>query len=254
MDNYNQNSFNPNQWNSSGVSSTDVAVKTFMTNVFAWMFGALLITAATAFAFSHIPALTGLLFNTYQTANGVAMGLSGLGMAVMISPLIFVLVMSFGFNKLSVPALVGIFLLYAATTGASLSTIFFRYDLPVLAASFAITAGMFGTMAFMGFVTKADLSKFGAIMWMGFIGILIASIVNFFLHSAGLDYLISFVGVAVFTGLTAWDVQRLKQIGAGVTYGGGSAIKLSIMGALRLYLDFLNLFLFILRLMGGNRR
>jgi len=252
MENYNRNSFNSNNWNTQGVSSSDVATKTFMTNVFSWMFGAMLITALTSFGFSHFPALIDLLY--YHSPEGILTGTTGLGMAVMFAPLIFVIIMSFGFNKLSVPALIGIFILYAASTGASLSAIFFLYKLPVIGGAFAIAAGMFGTMAVMGYITKADLSKFGAIMWMGFIGILIASVVNFFMHSEGLSYLISFVGVAVFTGLTAWDVQKLKNIGATVTNGEASAIKLSVMGALRLYLDFLNLFLFILRLMGGNRR
>ena len=247
------NNLNMNQWNSQGdtTSSTDVAVKTFMTNVFSWMFGALLITALTSYLFAHLPALTEQL---YKTKDGVPVGFNGLGMILMFAPFAFVLIMSFGFNKLSPIALIGIFILYAATTGASLSVLFFRYDLPNIGASFAITGGMFGTMAFMGYVTKADLSRFGAIMWMGFIGILLASVVNWFMRSEGLSYLISFAGVAVFTGLTAWDVQKLKNIGAGVTHGEATATKLSIMGALTLYLDFLNLFLFILRLMGGNRR
>src|ERR1041385_2314714 len=149
MDNYNQNSFNPNQWNSSGVSSTDVAVKTFMTNVFALMFGALLITTLTAYAFSHVPALTSLLFTTVNTPNGPMMTSTGLATLCMFAPLIFILIINFSFNKLSVPALMTIFILFAATFGASLSTIFFVYQLPVLAATFAITAGMFGTMAVM---------------------------------------------------------------------------------------------------------
>ncbi len=252
MDNYNsQNNSNANQWNSSGVSAEGIAVKTFMTNVFGWMFGALVITALTSFGFAHLPALAEIL---YRFHNGIIVGFTPVAYIMMFAPLGLVLLMSFGFNKLSVPALIGIFILYAAATGASLSTIFFRFELSVIGASFAITAGMFGTMAVMGFITKADLSKFGSIMFMGLIGIIIASLVNFFMHSEMLNYLISFAGVAVFTGLTAWDVQRLKQIGAGITYGDASATKLSIMGALRLYLDFLNLFLFILRIMGGNRR
>lgn len=252
MDNYNsQNNFNPNQWNSTGVSSESIAVKSFMTSVFGWMFGALAITALTSFGFSHMPALAEML---YRFRDGAIIGFTPLAYVLMFAPLGLVLLMSFGFNKLSVPVLIGIFILYAAATGASLSTIFFRYDLSIIGSAFAITGGMFGTMAVMGFITKADLSKFGSLMFMGLIGIIIASLVNFFMHSQMLDYIISFAGVAVFTGLTAWDVQKLKQIGAGITYGNESAIKLSVMGALRLYLDFLNLFLFILRIMGGNRR
>jgi FtsH-binding integral membrane protein len=109
---------------------------------------------------------------------------------------------------------------------------------------------MFGVMAVMGFVTKADLSKFGSILFMGLIGIVIASLVNMFVGSSTLDYIISFVGVAVFTGLTAYDVQTLKNIAAGNEYGEATMSKLAVMGALRLYLDFINLFLMILRLLG----
>lgn len=250
MNTFNSNNMNPDQWNTSGISSGAIAAKTFMTSVFGWMFGALVITALTSFAFSQLPALAELLYN-YK--DGMLVGFKPLAYVLMFAPLGLVLLMSFGFEKLSFPVLVGIFVLYAAATGASLSTIFFRYDLSIIGASFAITGGMFGTMAVMGFITKADLSKFGAIMWMGLIGIIIASVVNFFMHSEMLDYLISFVGVAVFTGLTAYDVQKLKQIGAGLTHGNESAAKLSVMGALRLYLDFLNLFLFILRIMGGRK-
>jgi FtsH-binding integral membrane protein len=249
MDNY--NNLNPEQWNSSGISSESVAVKTFMTSVFGWMFGALAITALTSFGFSHLPALAEIL---YRFQDGRIIGFTPVAYIMMFAPLGLVLLMSFGFNKLSVPALIGVFILYAAATGASLSTIFFRYEISVIGSSFAIAGGMFGTMAVMGFITKADLSRFGALMFMGLIGIIIASVVNFFMHSESLNYLISFAGVAVFTGLTAWDVQKLKKIGAGITYGNESAGKLAIMGALQLYLDFLNLFLFILRLMGGNRR
>ena len=111
---------------------------------------------------------------------------------------------------------------------------------------------MFGTMAIMGYITKADLSGFGRIMMMGLIGIIIASVVNMFMQSEGMNYIISFIGVAVFTGLTAYDVQKLKQLGATQT-DGTTAAKLSIMGALTMYLDFINLFLFLLRLLGNRK-
>jgi FtsH-binding integral membrane protein len=112
---------------------------------------------------------------------------------------------------------------------------------------------MFGVMAFMGYTTKQDLTKFGRIMIMGLIGIIIASVINFFMGSATLDYLISFIGVMIFTGLTAYDVQKLKNIGAGIQYAevpASDVKKVSILGALNLYLDFINLFLFLLRLFG----
>jgi FtsH-binding integral membrane protein len=112
---------------------------------------------------------------------------------------------------------------------------------------------MFGLMAVVGYTTNTDLTKFGSIMMMGLIGIIIATLINFFLQSSGLDYIISFVGVLVFTGLIAYDVQKLKRIGAGIEYGSEVASKLVIMGALSLYMDFLNLFLFLLRLFGDRK-
>ena len=245
MSQINTNNFNPNDWNTAGASAEGVAIKTFMTSVFAWMFGALLITSITSFAFATVPELKSLLLNQD--------GFTILAYVLMFAPLGLVLLMSLGFAKLPYSTLVSIFILYSAATGASLSTIFLVYEGSIIGASFAITAGMFGTMAVMGYTTKADLSKFGSIMRMGLIGIIIATVVNFFMHSVKLDYLISFVGVAVFTGLTAYDVQKLKQIGAGITHENQSASKLAILGALSLYLDFLNLFLFILRIMGGRK-
>ena len=114
-------------------------------------------------------------------------------------------------------------------------------------------AAMFGLMSIVGYTTKTDLTKFGSIMMMGLIGIIIASIINFFLQSGTMSYIISFIGVLVFTGLTAYDVQKLKRIGAGVELGTAHTSKLVIMGALNLYLDFINLFLFLLRLFGDRR-
>jgi uncharacterized protein len=249
MSQINTNNFNTNDWNTAGASAEGVAIKTFMTSVFAWMFGALLITSITSFAFATVPELEILIFDK----TGGEIEFTALAYVLMIAPLGLVLLMSLGFAKLPYPVLVSIFILYSAATGASLSTIFLSYDISIIGASFAITAGMFGTMAVMGYTTKADLSKFGSIMRMGLIGIIIATVVNFFMHSEMLDYLISFVGVAVFTGLTAYDVQKLKQIGAGITHENQSASKLAILGALSLYLDFLNLFLFILRIMGDRK-
>ncbi|MCE2773351.1 MAG: Bax inhibitor-1/YccA family protein [Bacteroidetes bacterium] len=241
-----QNSFNFNNSNTFGTSS-ETAVKTFMIQVFAWMSGALMITALTSYLFGNISSLLSVL---YRIDGDAIIGMTPIGWAVVFAPLALVMVMSFAFNKLSFPALVGVFMLYSAVNGMSLSTIFLRYEMSLIGVAFAITAGMFGVMAVMGFVTKADLSKFGSILFMGLIGIVIASLVNMFVGSSTLDYIISFVGVAVFTGLTAYDVQTLKNIATGNEYGEATMSKLAVMGALRLYLDFINLFLMILRLLG----
>ena len=134
----------------------------------------------------------------------------------------------------------------------SLSFILIVYTAASVYKTFAITAGMFGIMAVTGYTTKTDLTKFGSIMFMGLIGIIIAMVANFFLKSSMLEYIISVIGVLVFTGLTAYDVQKLKRIGS-QTLDAGNTRKLAIMGALTLYLDFINLFLFLLRLLGDRR-
>lgn len=223
------------------------AAKSFMTGVFTWMFLALTVSAITAYMFGTSQELFSMLVNT-ETG-----GMSGLGYFVMLSPFGFVLLMSMGFNKLSSPVLTLLFTIFAILMGMSLSFIFVAYTLGSIYATFAICAGMFGVMAIAGYTTSTDLTKFGSIMFMGLIGIIIASIINMFMGSQMMDYVISFIGVLVFTGLTAYDVQKLKRIGEGTTYGADNMKKLQIMGALSLYLDFINLFLFLLRFFGNRK-
>ena len=221
--------------------------KTFMASVFSWMFAALAITSLVAYYFGNDIELTSLLVN-------VELGkLTTLGYVVMFSPFAFILVISFGFNRIAYPILLFLFLLFSAVMGMSLSFIFHQYTAGSIYGTFAAASGMFGLMAVVGYTTNTDLTKFGSIMFMGLIGIIIASLINWFLQSPGLDYIISFVGVLVFTGLIAYDVQKLKRIGAGIEYGTEVASKLVIMGALSLYMDFLNLFLFLLRIFGDRK-
>jgi FtsH-binding integral membrane protein len=176
-----------------------------------------------------------------------------MGYVVMFSPLAIIFGMGYGMRKMSYPIVLGLFLLFAALMGASLSYIFLAYTHTSILSVFLSAAGMFGLMAVVGYTTKTDLTKFGSIMTMAFFGILIASLINIFLRSDGLDYIISFIGVLVFVGLTAYDVQKLKRIGAGVEYGTEETKKLVLWGALDLYLDFINLFLFLLRLFGDRK-
>jgi len=178
--------------------------------------------------------------------------MSPLGWFVMLAPLGFVLLMSFGYQKLSPAIMTLLFIAFAVLIGMSLSFILIVYTASSVYQTFAITAGMFGIMAVTGYTTKTDLTKFGSIMFMGLIGIVIAMVVNFFLKSSAMEYLISVIGVLVFTGLTAYDVQKLKRIGS-QTMDAGNTRKMAIMGALTLYLDFINLFLFLLRLLGDRR-
>ena len=225
-------------------------VKNFMANVFAYMFMALGISALFAYLFS-----TNLELLQYLVSS-TGRGLNALGYIVMFAPLGFVLLMSFGYSRLSAPVLVFLFVIYSALNGISFSFILLSYTSGTILACFLSAAAMFGIMAFMGYTTKHDLTKFGRILIMGLIGIIVASLINLFMGNSSLDYLISFLGVMIFTGLTAYDVQKLKNIGAGIQYADVPASdvkKVSILGALNLYLDFINLFLFLLRLFGGRR-
>ncbi len=221
--------------------------RTFMSSVFSWMFAALAITSVVAYYFGNSIELISLLVNPELGK------LTTLGYVVMFSPFAFILVISFGFNRIAYPILLFLFLLFSAVMGMSLSFIFQQYTAGSIYGTFAAASGMFGLMAVVGYTTKTDLTKFGSIMIMGLVGIVIASIINYFIGSSTMDYIISFIGVLVFTGLTAYDVQKLKRIGAGVEFGTEVASKLVIMGALSLYMDFLNLFLFLLRLFGDRK-
>ena len=161
--------------------------------------------------------------------------------------------MSLGFNKLSAPAMIGVFLVYAVINGISFSTIFIAYPLGQIYQAFGAAAVVFGTMAVVGYTTKTDLTKLGKILYIGLIAMIICQLLNyFFFASSGMDYAMSAIGVVIFTGLTAYDMQKLKNIGQGAEIGAASTRKLAVYGALSLYLDFINLFLFLLRLLGGR--
>ncbi len=236
----------------SGIN-TQHALKTFMSNVFMWMFVGLAVTTIAAFAFAYNPSLRELLI--YDSGNGT--GWTSLGKILGFLPLIFGFVTFLGFSRLSYPAVVALFLLYAVTIGMSLfSILLLVYEPSSVVSCFAACSAMFGVMAFLGYTTNQDLTSFGRILMMALVGIIVAVLINLFLGSAKLNYLISIIGVAVFTGLTAYDVQKLKRIGQGVEYDGLSAVntkKLAILGAFNLYLDFINLFLMLLRLFGKRR-
>jgi len=229
-----------------GRQGTLTVAKTFLSGVFMWMFLALGITAGTAYVFASTPGFMEILRNP-EGSMTIA------GWIVMLAPLGLVLWMSAGFRRMSASSMVMIFVLFSILLGASLSFIFLAYTGTSIAKTFVITSGMFGAMAILGYTTKTDLTKFGSIMLMGLIGIIIASVVNMFMRSGTMDYIISFIGVLIFTGLTAYDVQKLKRIGAGVETDTENTRKLTIMGALTLYLDFINLFLFLLRFFGDRR-
>ncbi|HRU60273.1 MAG TPA: Bax inhibitor-1/YccA family protein [Bacteroidia bacterium] len=240
-----------NNWNSPfgqpAAPASQAVSRSFISGVFSWMGIALAISAITAYVFGTDASYMSYLINTERG------GLSVLGYIVMFAPIGLVLLMGFGINRLSVPALTGVFLVYSVLMGMSLSFIFLAYTQSVIYQVFFISAAMFGVMALLGYTTKTDLTKLGSLLFMALIGIVIASLVNMFLRSPGFSYVISFIAVIVFTGLTAYDVQKLKQIGTQTEAGSEATAKLSIMGALTLYLDFINLFLALLRIFGGRR-
>lgn len=236
------NNFNFAQQNTSQSGSM---VKTFMANVFSWMFAGLAITTVAAYYFASDMSLMSTLANEK--------GLTILGYVVMFAPLIFVLLIGAGMNRFSYSVVLTLFLAFATIMGISLSFVLLTYTATSIYTTFASAAVMFGVMAVMGYTTSTDLTRMGNLLMMALIGIVVASLINFFMQSSTMSYIISFIGVIVFTGLTAYDVQKLKRIGEGAEYGAESTKKLVIMGALNLYLDFINLFLSLLRIFGDRR-
>lgn len=218
------------------------AASIFLAKVFYWMAGGLALTGLVAF-FSISSGLTELIVQ------------SSLFMILIVAKLGMVYYLVFRVNKIPASTAASIFIAYSALNGLTMSSIFMMYTSESIVATFFITAGMFGAMAVYGLVTKRDLSGMGSFLFMGLIGIIIASIVNFFLNSSALYWGISFLGVLIFTGLTAYDVQKIKEMGEnGILEQGPEMIKKgAVMGALSLYLDFVGLFLMLLRFFGNSR-
>ena len=223
------------------------SVRTFLANVFTYMTMALVISGIMAWWFGNDMTKLQYLINFETGSNTI------LGWVVMFAPLGLVFVMAGLVNKMSGTMLLATFIAFSTIMGISLSYIFLIYSMTSIANVFFITAAVFGIMAVAGYTTKTDLTKLGSILMIGLIGIIIASVVNMFMKSDTMGYVISIIGVVVFTGLTAYDVQKLKRIGEQAIAGTESAQKMALMGALTLYLDFINLFLMLLRLFGGRR-
>ncbi len=233
-------------------ATMDLGLRSYMLGVYNYMALGLLVTAAAAY---------GLYSASFVEANGQIVGLTSLGQTIftgplmwvlMLAPLAFVLVLSFGINKLSASTAQILFWAFAAVMGASLSSIFAVYAHGSIFRVFLITAGMFGATSLYGYTTNRDLTSIGGFLMMGLFGLIIASIVNLIWPSGALAFAISVIGVVIFTGLAAYDTQQIKN-----SYDArdemGFAAKKQIMGALSLYLDFINLFLMLLRLIGDRR-
>ena len=239
------NTYTPSNMGQPSIGTLDgSSVRTFLANVFGYMSLALIISGLVAWWFAHDVRMLGYLID-FTTGKQTI-----LGWVVLFAPLGLVLIMSSAIERLSGAALLALFLVYSAVNGMTLSYIFLAYTLSSIASVFFISAAVFGVMAIAGYTTKTDLTKLGTILFIGLIGIVIAGLVNMFLQSDTMGYIISIIGVIVFTGLTAYDVQKLKAIGEQAINGTEQTQKMALMGALRLYLDFINLFLMLLRLFG----
>ncbi len=225
--------------------TVDQGLRAHMIRVYNYMAGALGLTGVVSYLTAHSPAL---LSAFYQPTGQM----TGLGWLVMFAPLGFVLVLSFGINRLKFSTAQLIYWAFAGVMGLSLTWIFLAFTNESIVSTFFVTAATFMGMSLYGYTTKRDLSGLGSFLFMGLIGIIIASLVNLFLQSTMMQFVISVLGVIIFTGLTAYDTQRIKQIYV-ESDSHETAGKKALMGALSLYLDFINLFLMLLRLMGDRR-
>lgn len=218
-------------------------LQTYMAQVYGWMTCGLLLTAFIAWYAANSNAFMGLLYTNRIVFFGLV-----------IAQLALVFVLSGMIHKLSAGVTTTLFMLYSVLTGLTLSSIFIIYTASSIASTFVVTGGMFGIMSLYGYTTKRDLSGFGNMLFMALIGIVLASLVNFWLKSDALMWAITYIGVIVFVGLTAYDTQKLKNIGEQIDVRDSSNLrKYAILGALTLYLDFINLFLMLLRIFGNRR-
>lgn len=227
------------------INDTDASRK-YLAKVFTWMFVALGISAFVAFEFYLNQGLMDLIVNP-------ATGFTGLGYVAIFAPLAFSLALSFGLSRMSYPTTLILFIAYAATMGVSLSVLGLIYTASSMFGVFLSASAVFAIMAIAGYTTQMDLTKMGSILIVIFFGAFAVSIINFFLGSSQLQYIISFVFMVVMIGLTAYYIQMLKRIGAGIEYGNAESKKLVVMGAFVLYTTFINLFMSMLRIFGSRR-
>ena len=228
---------------SDSIVQARTGLQTYMAQVYGWMTVGLLLTGFVAWYAANSAAVMELLFTNRIFLIGLV-----------IAQLALVIVLSAMIQKLSAGVTTMLFMLYSALTGLTLSSIFIVYTAASIASTFVVTARMFGAMSLYGYTTKRDLSGFGNMLIMALIGIVIASLVNFWLKSEALMWVVTYIGVIVFVGLTAYDTQKLKNMGEQIdTRDTSNLRKYSILGALTLYLDFINLFLMLLRIFGNRR-
>jgi FtsH-binding integral membrane protein len=231
----------------------DAGLRAYMLRVYNWMASGLLLTGVVAYLIANT-SLINAFYPLVQTPFGYTHQATALAMISIFLPLAFVLVLSLGVNKLSTSAAQTLFWVFCAAMGASLTNIFLVYTSESIVRVFFITAGTFAATSLFGYTTKTDLTKMGGFMMMGLIGIIIAGLVNIFLASSALQFAISIIGVVVFTGLTAYDTQRIKADYVQYAYAMGTdgVAKRSVYDALSLYLNFINLFMMLLQLLGNR--
>lgn len=213
----------------------------FMVRVYNWMTMGLVVTAGIAYLVSTTPAIVQMVSNPWVLFPLI---IAQLGLVIWLATRVM---------QMSAAQATGVFLLYSALTGVTLSFVFLAYTAASLTSTFLVTAGTFGAMSFYGYTTKRDLTAMGSFLFMGLIGIIIASLVNFFLQSTMVYWLVTYAGVLIFVGLTAYDTQKIKEMNILGNEGTEEDTKEAVRGALTLYLDFINLFLMLLRVMGQRR-
>jgi uncharacterized protein len=256
MANYDPNTYAPyagGMGRTMSAAQYDQGLRSYMLGIYNHMSIALAVSGAVAILCFLMGAVTneaGRIIGL--TAFGKAIWTSPLKWVVMLAPLAFTLVLSFRWEKMSIGALLATFYAFAAVMGLSLSTVFVIYKMGSIAQVFFVTAAAFGALSLFGYTTKKDLSGMGKFMLMGLFGLIIAGLVNIFMKSSALQFAINFIGVLVFAGLTAWDTQRLKEEYDAVAGDATLTAKWSLMGALTLYLNFINMFQMLLSLMGGR--
>src|SRR5476649_1408472 len=229
--------------NGSIVERANTGIQAYMAQVYGWMTCGLLLTAFVAWYASNSYAIQSFVFSSQITFFGL-----------IIAQLALVFVISGMVNRLSGTVATGLFMLYSALTGLTLSSIFTVYTGESIFGTFIVAGGMFGAMSVYGYTTKRDLSRMGSLLFMALIGIVLASVVNIWLKSSALMWAVTYIGVVVFVGLTAYDTQKLKNMGEQLSVDDKDNFrKYSIVGALTLYLDFINLFLMLLRIFGNRR-
>jgi FtsH-binding integral membrane protein len=223
--------------------SLRVEIQPLMRLVYLWMGFGLLVTTLVSVVVSNTPALLQLVLNP------------AILIVAIIAEIGLVIAIAAGIRRWSANTAAILFCVYAGINGFTLSVIFLIYAQSSIIAAFATTVGLFGVMSVIGYTTKTDLTKMGSFLMMALIGLVIAMVVNIFLRSGGLEWIISIVGVLVFTGLSAYDTQKIKLLASdpAIAADNNLLVKMAILGALTLYLDFINLFLFLLRLFGSSR-